>query len=111
MAGCYRTEYSQPLTEPAEVYDVCFVPEGHGSGYAYGKNGGPVSVTIPANYAVVFKCQHGKFVIDGSRGETLYNKLSRGDYVTVTYSEVFAVTKEATNLTGLHFIDANRVKE
>lgn len=117
--GCIDRQYGSELTEPGEVYDTCFVPKGHGSdvaiGFNSGKDGGitvtPVDIDIPARYAIVFKCQHGKFVIDGERGETLYKALSKGDQVTIRYCEVFEVREGQTNAVGLHFITADVVKE
>lgn len=116
---CSKTEYGVNLTEPAEVYDTCFVPKGHGSDVAVGYSTAgkgeviitPIDVNIPERYAVVFKCQHGKFVIDGERGEACYKKLENGDHVTVTYCEKFEVTKNTTNCIGLHFIDATKVNQ
>lgn len=117
-AGCPKDVLGPTQSEPAEVYDTCFVPSGHGQtsgAWGYGHDGGvytpPQDITIPATYAVVFKCQHGKFVIDGPRGEVLYKKLEKGDSVIVTYCEELTVDNGVTNHTGLHFIDANRVRE
>ena len=93
--GCGpRTEtvYSAVLRESALVYDVAYVPSGHGSGSGVGLTGGgdlavtSTSVHIPARWAVVFECQHGRFVIDG---EAVYNKVRRGDEVTVAYREKY----------------------
>jgi hypothetical protein len=121
LVGCgANREYGGLLTEPGEVYDVAYVPSGHGSDVAVGftSKGSttitPVSITIPERYAVVFKCQHGKFVIDGERGESIYKRFNKGDLVTIQYCEVFEVTKErksgktvtVTNSVDLHFIDA-----
>lgn len=107
------------LTEPAEVYDACYVPAGHGSGtaigYNFGEKGGvtftPIDVHIPARYAVVFKCQHGKFIIVGKRGEALYKKFSKGDEVIIHYCEVFEVKKGKTNAVDLHFLDATKTTQ
>ena len=92
------------------------MPKGHGSdvavGFSTSGKGGmtvtPIDVDIPERYAVVFKCRHGKFVIDGERGEACYKKLEKGDQVIVTYCEKFKVTKNSTNCIGLHFIDAKQ---
>ncbi len=113
-SACSKTTYGPTLEEAGEIYDTCFVPKGHGSdvaiGYNAGKGGGltvtPVDITIPARYAVVFKCQHGKFVIDGERGMDVYKKFDKGDKVTIRYCEVFEVTKDSTNAVDLHFIEA-----
>ena len=118
-SACPEWQNGPEITEPGEVYDTCFVPKGHGSdvaiGYSMAGKGGvtvtPVDIDIPARYAIVFKCQHGKFVIDGERGERLYKKLSKGDHVTIRYCECFEVDGGKTNAADLHFIDADVVKQ
>lgn len=115
-AGCSKIVYSEPLSEPAEVYDVAYVPSGHGSDLAVGVSSSgkmtvtPISVDIPERYAVVFKCQHGKFVIDGERGKACYEALQRGDKVVVRYSIKYEVTSNSTNAIGLHFWDATKAQ-
>lgn len=111
-----QTQYSAELTESGTVHDTAFVPKGHGSdtavGFNTGKGGGvtitPVSITIPERYAVIFKCEHGKFVIDGNTGKELYKRLERGDSVTIRYREVYRVTRTETNLVDLDFVDATK---
>jgi len=119
LCGCVERQNGPELTESGEVYDTCFVPKGHGSdtaiGYNMGEGGGmtitPIDVNIPARYAIVFKCQHGKFVIDGERGESLYKQLSKGDKVNIRYCEVLEVKDGHTNAVDLHFIAADIVRE
>lgn len=116
LVGCNwpKRENGPALTEQGEIYDTLFVPSGHGrqmaTGFNLGKGGGvtiaPINVTIPERYAIVFKCQHGKFVIDGDQGKELYERFSKGEQVTIFYNEVFRITKESTNMVDLHFIDA-----
>jgi len=114
LCGCPKISYVNK-SEKGTVYDICFVPAGHGigRGFSFGKDGGPVftDVDIPARYAVVFACQHGRWVIDGNRGEALYKKLTKGQHVLIQYQERIETDKEAgtTNLLGLHFIDANAI--
>jgi hypothetical protein len=113
VTGCARTEYSVILSEDGEVYDTAYVPAGHGSdiGVIYDLDGNvtitPVSVSIPAKYAVVFRCQHGKFTVNG---EELYQKLDRGQKVTIWYRQVVRVTKldgkEVREVIDLDFLDA-----
>jgi hypothetical protein len=47
-------------------------------------------------------------VIDGDTGKNLYERLERGDSVTIRYREVYRVTKTATNLVDLDFVDATK---
>lgn len=119
LAGChdYQKFHGPELKEQGEVYETCFVPKGHGSDVAVGFSTSgnttwtPIDIKIPARYAIVFKCQHGKFIIDGDRAEQLYKKLSKGDTVTIRYSEVFEVLDGVTNAVDLHFIDADVIKK
>lgn len=114
LAGCREIKNGPELTEPAEIYDTCFTPAGHGQtsgGYGMTMKGKlayhfPQSISIPAVYAVVFKCQHGKFVIDGERGKALYERFSKGDQVTVKYCDKIEVDDGVERAIGLHFIDA-----
>jgi hypothetical protein len=99
LAGCYRTERTGIMHEDASVEDTIFQPSQHGSGTAYdltGKGGLSVtSVDIPEKYALIFKCQHGKFVIQGTgeRYKALWKRLSKGQKVDVSYQEVYRVYK------------------
>lgn len=117
FCGCVQRFNGPELTESGEVYDTCFVPKGHGSDLAIGfdMDGNyhvtPVDITIPARYAIVFKCKHGKFVIDGERAEGLYKQLSRGDSVTIRYCEKFEVRDGHTNAVDLHFIGADKLPD
>ena len=108
------------LTEAGTVYDTCYIPKGHGSDVAVGNTFAdgkvgisvtPIDVTIPARHAVVFQCQHGKFVVDGQRGAELYSCLDRGDKVMITYCEVFEVAKGKTNAVNLRFLGATKTKQ
>lgn len=98
-------EYSATLTEPAEVADLVYVPRRHGTGEGIGVdlnlNPSLVStdVTIPQKYAVVFQCQHGKFIIEGNqeKAKELWNRLKEGQQVTVSYREVYDVTYTTTD--------------
>lgn len=117
LLGCSRTEYSSELTENGTVHDTAFIPKGHGSDLVLvpdsegGVSLSHVSVNIPERYAIVFKCQHGKFVIEGEKAKALYQKLDRGDSVLIKYREVYRITKTETNLVDLDFVDAEKIME
>lgn len=126
LCGCDmpKTEYSPTLTEEGEIYDTAYIPAGHGSdtavGFNTGKGGGvtitPVSIDIPERYAVVFKCQHGKFVIAGEKAKGLYQRFERGDKCTIEYREVIRVEmkdgKEVSrSVYDLDFLDAKKHQE
>jgi hypothetical protein len=115
LAACIpQKEYSAELTEPAVVEDVIFQPSRHGSGVGVGMSmrGNMVvtsdSVTFPKKYAIVFRCQHGKFIVQGTRKEhkALWQKLKRGQEVMVSYREVYLVKDGVRSLVDYDFIDA-----
>ena len=114
MCGCSRYIEGPEKTEQGEIYDVCFVPEGHGSGMGFTSKGNMVftDTYIPARYAVVFKCEHGKFVIDGDRGERIYKAFNKGDSVTIHYCEDLKVNADGTttNAYDLHFLGVEKNK-
>jgi hypothetical protein len=115
LAGCYKTEYSETLTEQAAVLDVIYQPSQHGGGMGVGMSmsGNMVvtsnSVDIPAKYAVVFECQHGKFIIEGTgeKHKALWQRLKAGQRVTVTYREQWRVDDKTRTLVKYDFLDAN----
>ncbi len=127
LIGCGdidKIEYGPVLTEEGEIYETAYVPAGHGSdiavGYNTGDQGGlsitPISVDIPERYAVVFKCQHGKFVIDGNKGEALYKRFEKGDRCTITYREIIRIGMKdyeevSRTVYDLDFIDAKLHQE
>lgn len=115
IAGCQRivTEYSEKKTEPAVVEDVIFTPSLHGSGVGPTFTGeGDVGITftsvnIPEKYAVVFRCQHGKFVIQGTgeKYKKLWEHLVRNQEVTVHYKEIYRVTYDGDEVLSRELID------
>jgi hypothetical protein len=116
-------KYSPNMTEPAVVEDTFFSPRLHGSGLGVGITTGgsmalvPSSTTIQEKYAVVFSCQHGKFVVEGSdtKHRDLWAKLKRGQAVDIVYREMYRVDYgdrgEVVNTTlkAYDFIDAKVV--
>lgn len=115
LGGCYKTEYGQELTERAEVDDTILAPSQHGSASGIAIDGkgrvGPTfsSVDIAEKYAVVFRCQHGKFIIEGTddRHKDLWQRMKRGEQVIVRYREQYRVEKDGSKtLTKYDFLDA-----
>lgn len=106
-----KREYSATLHEDAFVADVAYTPSYHGNelglsafktgpiGMDYSGNvglriGGGLqisSVTVPEKFAVVFKCQHGKFIV---AKQAIYEQLknSVGQTVDVAYREIYRTT-------------------
>lgn len=104
LASCAKTEYGPELTEPGTVAQVCYVPEGHGSGSGISAKGTPVFVSthIPARYAIVFNCQHGNFAVDVGKAE--WSRATEGAHGTIYYREVFKVKDGARRLADLDFV-------
>lgn len=102
LAGCWKREVTEIKTEQAMVRDVIYSPSQHGGGVGVGMSmsGNMVvtsnSVSIPAKYAIVFECQHGKFIVEGTgdKHKELWRRLKVGQQVTVSYREVFRVHKD-----------------
>ena len=123
LAACdgARTETSEELTEEAEVVQVIYNP-----GQTSTSSGTSMDldlkvkfhnhrITSPDKFAVVFKCQHGKFVIEdegkGSRAERLWKKLSQGDKVVLRYKEVNTAWPDGRReLQKYEFIEADKVE-
>ena len=106
------------MTEPATVEDTFYQASMHGStgGVGLGMDGNisfhSGSVYVPEKYVIVFKCQHGKFIIEGGgdRNKRLWSVLSKGDNVIVYYKENYLVSKKhGKQFTGYDFIDAEKV--
>lgn len=86
--------YGPELEETAVVEDVIYSPEQNGTatGFTFGGDFHVSSVHTNAKYVVVFRCQHGKFIIDSQNNELAEHfwKLAvKGQTVTLKYREVF----------------------
>lgn len=117
LTACgWKTEKSEILSEPAVVRDVIYAPSQHGSGTGVGMTmkGSLVvtseSISIPAKYAIVFECKHGKFIVEGSKEKhkALWKRLKVGQEVTVTYHEVWRIYEDdgRRELVKMDFVDA-----
>ncbi len=134
VVGCDEVsqETSETLFEPAEVVDLYHNQARDESyqdteyQYRYDFWSGewrwqwvPVTKTrhIPESWQVEFRCKHGQFTIgkDGHgqfKAKELYEKLRRGQKVTVSYTEKYRVVtdsdtkKQTKNLVDLDFLDA-----
>lgn len=88
------TEFSNVMIEPAVVVETVFTPSIHQSNIDIGLTTNldlsftPRSINVPEKYAVVFQCDHGKFIIERKE---LWDKLKVGDKVVVSYREVYNV--------------------
>ena len=101
LTGCKetKTELSDILHEDAVVSETVYSPSRHGSDisptYDLTGDGGVgfaiTSVSIPEKYAVVFKCQHGKFIVEGTdkAHRDLWQRLEEGKKVDVSYKEIY----------------------
>lgn len=115
LIGCQevKREFSDTLHEDAVIIETVYTPSRHNSelgltliktgpiGMDFGGNFGIrlgsglqiSSVTVPEKFAIVFKCQHGQFII--TRKE-VYEKLKnhKGKAVDVAYREIYRTTYE-----------------
>lgn len=121
VAGCKeeRTEYSEKMTEEAQVLDVIFSPARHGSDLAptigFTSSGDisfgvtSVDVHIPEVYAVVFRCeQHKKkFIIQNphKKARDLWQRLKKDQVVTVEYREIYQTIYEDGKQLSKKFVD------
>lgn len=112
IIGCDlpRTEYSKDLEEPAVVCETVYTPATHGEAFGptmslSGKIGfANVDVDTAESFAVVFKCQHGKFIV---KRKDIWEKVKSGDKVSVKYREVYRVVEgKDPVLVDYDFIDA-----
>lgn len=115
--GCDNYERSATLTEDAVVTDLIYTPPVHGSGSGISTGGDFTftSIEVQPVWGVVFECQHGNFVSQGSdsRHQRLWAKLPKGSKVRVSYQELYRVPVEKPArriLTGYDFLDAEVVK-
>lgn len=107
LGGCGETEYSAELTEKAEIVEVVYTPAQHGSaiGPTFSTSGNVgvaiTSVDIPEVYAVVFQCEHGKFII---KRKDVWERAKTGAKVTVRYREEYWVTEKERRLVKYDFL-------
>lgn len=96
------------------VDQTIYCPSAHSSSINPGITlGGDISftsinVSVAEKHGIVFKCQHGKFYIER---KDLWEKLSAGDCVEISYKELFRAVYEdgkliSRDLFKLDFIDA-----
>lgn len=124
LAACdsARTETSEELVEEAEVVQVIYQPSQTSSSSGTSMDLDLKvkfhnhTITSPDKFAVVFKCQHGKFVIEdegkGSRAERLWKKLAQGDKVSIRYKEVNTTWPDGRReLQKYEFLDAEKVEK
>ena len=69
---------------------------------------------VPEKWGVVFKCKHGKFVVQGygSKYKELWSKMEARDNVIIKYHEIYKVykKKKRREFYDFDFIDAVVVK-
>jgi len=108
------TEYSEELTEPATVIEKIHTPSSHTMGLVPKLDlvSGSVAlelglVTAPEKYGLLFRCQHGEFVIQGSddKYQTLYKQFEREQRVTVHYREAYHMTYQGDELMQRELFD------
>lgn len=113
LVGCMPpVETTHVLTEKAKVLQTCYNPGTHGTGVGFTSGGDVafVSTTIQPKYAIVFECQHGRFIIEdegkGSRAAKLWERLKEGQEVLVQYQEEYVKEDGKRKVVGYKFVDA-----
>ncbi len=126
--GCdkYEAKESKILTEPAEVVGTIYTPPQHGSGWSPGLTENLdltltyTNINIEPVYGVIFKCQHGQFVSQGSddRHKILWGRFQKGVKVEVSYKEIYEEVRDwrtgklkSRSLVKYDFLDATLVKD
>ena len=117
VGGCADYEHSEEMTEPATVTEVAYVPSQHGTGVgpSFGSDSSGnstmgiaiTSVSISEKYAVVFECQHGKFIVESEKdgdGYKLWQRLKEGQQVTVSYREMYWTKKRNGEIVEKHLV-------
>lgn len=135
LAGCekIKEEATESYFEQAKVLQTIFTPPTHQNAtrtnieprikydFLAGKFKTvwvPISkdvlVEVPARYGIVFECQHGKFVVEGTaeKHKNLWGRMKEDEKVIVEYREIYRNTynsdgqKIKSELIKLDFIDA-----
>ncbi|VVB82649.1 Uncharacterised protein [uncultured archaeon] len=113
LAGCreYRIEYSPVLHEDAKVVDVVYTMNYNMDDGSNSPGIAVVSMNIPEKYAVVFKSQHGKFIVEGEdeRHKNLWSRMQEGEKVDVTYKEKYESVYDDTNKDGTNELVERRL--
>src|SRR5260370_1280703 len=97
--------------ETASVEDLIFIPDTHGHGTGFSSKGSVVFTSVDTDpiWAVVFKCQHGRFAVRGSeqKHHDLWQSVNKGQSVRIAYRtcEGFWCTGRFTGAVG----DAHRL--
>jgi hypothetical protein len=116
LVSCDKVEVGPEMTESAQVIDILYRPgqttTASGHSFDWTGDGGftthSTTIETKDKYAVAFKCQHGKFVIEddgkGTRAERLWKTLEKGDKVEITYKE----RRRNGEIEKYEFIDAQK---
>lgn len=105
MPGYNKTISKSFLDDPLSLHGkTVTVPTVRGSN----------TVKVEDQFAVVFECQHGRFLIEDlgkeSRAGNLWKKLKQGDAVKIRYKEIYYVVPAdgTKKLRRFEFIDADK---
>lgn len=112
FTACLNERHGGPIEyEAGTIAALSYMPSNHGSGVGYaftGRGGGPTftSVDIPEKWAVVFRCQHGSFVVDGPKAKELFGRFKQGDAVEIQYRVIYETVQGQDVPVDMDFIDA-----
>jgi hypothetical protein len=105
LTGCIHTETecSDILQETVKVQQLIYVPSTHGMGFgptmsSNGNSGLAVtSIETQEEYAIVFACQHGNFII---KRENLWKKVHQDSSYTCLYREIYETSYDDRKFVG-----------
>lgn len=111
LLACDKRYEGPPLTENAVVADSIYSPATHTSGVGFNTKGNLRidSYDTDPIWVVVFECEHGKFVKEGSHDDDkrLWERMKKGSKVTIRYAEKIREDSNGRrHLVGYHFIEA-----
>lgn len=115
LLSCTETEFiSETMLEQAIVEDIIYSPGQHGSGSSIGIDTNldiqimSTDINTSPQYAIVFKCMHGRFVIQGESEQykKYWQSFNKGQTVTIEYKEIYNIENNRRTLLKYDFIDA-----
>lgn len=106
LVACDKVE-EEPFEECATVLQTVYAPSQHGTSTGVDTNGDVSfsNVDIPSVWGVVFECDHGKFVVQGSSShyEKLWHDMKEGARVRLYSNSQFRVRDDRRTFVGFDF--------
>lgn len=115
LSACDKVYDSETMTEAAVVDDVVATPRTHGDSVGMSMKGTLVvgGVDTAARYAVVFVCQHERFMVQGgedSKAFAFWSKAKKGSKVKLTYTERYKIDDGKRIPAGFHLLNVEEAQ-